>query len=399
MTPNLARSDRSSGGIGTAVIVGAVTLYLALIGVGLALDDVASLAISAWTLYLLYAVVGGVILRQSARNPIGISVAVMGVVPLLGNLGEGIVVTDALGGFPGTLASWVRVWYFFVFLGAFVPLFHVFPTGKSLPGVWRWWYRGALSGSGVLVVGSMFGPSDDAHYINPFEVPFVTAIKPVLGAVMMALLVGGLVTGIVSLAVRFHRARERERQQLKWFFLSVVAAVIVFFLFPILGDGLGWIPVGFAEKLSMLGFPLPAVGILIAVTRYRLFDIDRVVSRTVSYAAVALMVAAVYAIPVVVLPDVLGLSSDLTVALATLAAAAVFAPLRRRVQTFVDRRFDRERYDAERVVAAFSGRLQTAVDLGRVTDELGGAVGAALRPVVISVWFAEPSGHREVAVQ
>jgi hypothetical protein len=91
--------------------------------------------------------------------------------------------------------------------------------------------------------------------------------------------------------------------------------------------------------------------------------------------------------PVAVLPGVLGLSSDLAVALATLAAAAVFTPLRRRVRRLVDRRFDRERYDAEQVAVAFSGRLQTAVDLGRVTDELGMAVSATLRPSTVSLWF------------
>ena len=160
-SPSVSNSDQPSW-IGTAVVIGAVTLYLALIGVGLALDEVVWDGLSAWTIYLLYATVGGLVLRHSARNPIGIFVAVMGVVPLLGNLGEGVAAHAAGADWVRTLAEWVRVWYFFVFLGAFVPLFHVFPTGRPLPGVWRWWYRGALLGSVVLVAGSMFGPSDDA---------------------------------------------------------------------------------------------------------------------------------------------------------------------------------------------------------------------------------------------
>ena len=107
-----------------------------------------------------------------------------------------------------------------------------------------------------------------------------------------------------------------------------------------------------------------------------------------SYATLALIIGAVYVVPAVVLPEMLGLSSDLAVALATLVAAALFSPLRRRLRVAVDRRFDRERYDADRVVAAFSGWLQTAVDLDTVSAALGRAVGASLRPVDVSVWFA-----------
>lgn len=383
------RLGRPSQRIGWAVIATAVLVYLTLIAASISLEVAVWDGLSAWTIYLLYALVGGLVLRHSARNPIGWFVTVMGVVPLLGNLGEVVVIEGAGPAWVTSLAEWLQVWYFFVFLGAFVPLFHVFPTGKPLSGVWRWWYRGALLGSVMLLVGSMFGPSDDACCVNPFEVPLFATIRPVLDAVMGAMLLQGLVVGLVSLAVRFRMARERERDQLKWFFFSVVAAVGVFFVFPILGSGLGWIPTGLAESLSQIAFPLPGLGILIAVTRHNLFDIDRVVSRTMSYAAVAVVIAAVYALPVVILPEVLGLSSDLAVALATLGAAAVFSPVRRRLQSMSARRFDRGRYDAERVMAMFSGRLQTAVDLERVTDELRSAVGVALRPTAVSVWFTD----------
>jgi len=371
--------------VGAVVIVWSALLYVALIVSSLWFGDTA--AVSAWTVYLLYAVVGGLVLRHSARNAIGILVGVMGLVPLLGNVGEVMVAHGAAVGLVVDLAAWIVVWYFFVFLGAFLPLFHVFPSGTPLPKIWRWWYWTALLGSGLLVLTALFGPSDDGLYVNPFEIPIVTAIQPVVSVVVVVLMVIGLATGVISLGVRFRRARGREREQLKWFFFTVVVAVATFFGFMLLGGPIGWIPEGVAEAMAGVAFALPAVGILIAMTRHGLYDIDRIVSRTVTYATVAVVVGAVYAFPVVLLPNVVGFSSDLAVAGSTLAAAVVFAPLRKRVQSVVARRFDRARYDAEQVVAAFSGRLQSAVDLGRVRDELGRAVGTALSPSGVSVWF------------
>lgn len=340
---------------------------------------------------LIYAVVGGLVLRHSARNPIGILLAVMGVVPLLGALAETIAVHDTISGFGGELAAWVRGWFFMVFLGGFVPLFHVFPTGRPLPGIWQWWYRSTLLGVGLMVFLTMFGPSDDARAVNPFEVSFLVAVAPVIDTAMVALMIAGLVTAILSLGVRFRRSRGRERAQLKWFFFSVVLAVVLLFGGRPLVDALGWIPLWLRDLLEIVTYSLPALGIFVAVTKHGLFDIDRIVSRTVSYAVVGLVLAAVYVVPVLVLPEALNLSSDLTVAMATLGALAVFNPLRRRVQSVVARRFDRERYDAERVVAAFSGRLQSAVDLGRLTDELGRTVGEALHPTAVALWVAASS--------
>lgn len=372
---------KDRGLLGTAVIVIAVVVFLALLVVS---TRNGGSVWAIWTVYLLYAIVGGLVLRHSSRNPIGILVAVMGVIPLLGNLAETAVDDGSPSGLPGDLAAWIVIWYFYVFIGALVPLFHVFPSGRPMTGVWRWWYRVALVGSGLLLLNGMFGRPDEG--VNPFEIPFEI---PLIGFAVVPTLLAGLVTGMISLAIRFRRSRDRERDQLKWFFSSVAVAVVVFFASSFLSEGLGLIPVGLGEAMASAAFPIPALGILVAVTRYNLFDIDRLVSRTVSYVAIALVIAAVYAVPVVVLPNLLGLSSDLSVALATLSAVAVFSPLRRRVRVWVDRRFDRERYDADRVVAAFAGRLQTAVDLGVVTDELRNAVSVTLRPATASVWFTE----------
>jgi hypothetical protein len=128
-----------------------------------------------------------------------------------------------------------------------------------------------------------------------------------------------------------------------------------------------------------------AIGV--AILRYRLYDIDKLISRTVSYAVVAAVLVAVYAGCALALGSLVGRDNPLAVAGATLAAAALFTPLRRRVQEFVERRFDRSRYDAERVVDDFASRLRQEVDLDGLTTDLTAVVGQTLRPVTVSLWL------------
>jgi len=128
----------------------------------------------------------------------------------------------------------------------------------------------------------------------------------------------------------------------------------------------------------------------VAILRYRLYDIDRIISRTLAYAIVTALLAAVYAGPVLLSTQVLGLRIPVAVAVATLAAAALFNPLRRRIQRLVDRRFNRARYDAEVTVAAFAARLKDSVDLDAVRDDLAGVVTRALEPAHVSVWISRP---------
>jgi hypothetical protein len=132
------------------------------------------------------------------------------------------------------------------------------------------------------------------------------------------------------------------------------------------------------------------VAVGVAILRYRLYDIDRIISRTLAYAIVTALLAAVYAGPVLLSTQVLGLHTPVAVAVATLAVAALFNPLRRRIQRLVDRRFNRARYDAEVTVAAFAARLKDSVDLDAVRDDLAGVVTRALEPAHVSVWISRP---------
>jgi hypothetical protein len=220
--------------VGTGVMVGTTVIFAVLIAEGATrpqeIGEIPALGeyIRILAVYGVYGLVGGLLLRHSVRNPIGILIAVMGVVPLLGNLGEVIVARDFGSGLIAELATWIANWYFYAFLGAFLPLFHLLPTGTPMPGLWRWWARIAIVGYGLFVFVSMFGPPEKCSGcdgVNPFEIPVVTAAAPVLIGVMGVALVVGLATGVVSLGVRYFRSRGPVRAQLKGVFFGVLTAV------------------------------------------------------------------------------------------------------------------------------------------------------------------------------
>jgi hypothetical protein len=178
----------------------------------------------------------------------------------------------------------------------------------------------------------------------------------------------------------WRQATGERRQQLKW--LAFGAAVSA-----------AWL-------LGMLFFSLPVVGIAavpvsmgIAILRYRLYDIDRIISRTLSYAIVTGLLIGVYAGLVLLTTQVLRIHTPVAVAASTLAAAALFNPLRRRVQRLVDRRFNRARYDADQTVAAFATQLKDAVELDSVRDDLAAVVHKTLEPAHVSVWIQPDSRH------
>ena len=195
---------------------------------------------------------------------------------------------------------------------------------------------------------------------------------------------------ILSLAFRYRRARTAERAQLKW--LLYATAVIVVAL-------LATIPIerimgpsntvnNLQNAMSSGAVALVAVAIGIAVLRYRLYDIDRVISRTVAYAVITGLLAGIYAGLVLLATQVFRVHTPVAVAAATLAAA-LFNPVRRRVQKAVDRRFNRARYDADKTVAPFAAHLKDAVDLDSVRDDLAGVVHQTLEPAHVSVWISQ----------
>jgi hypothetical protein len=206
-----------------------------------------------------------------------------------------------------------------------------------------------------------------------------------LGVVGLVLALGWLLA-LAGQAASYRRSAGERRQQLKWLlggFLACLAGVI-------LGIALGPVHgvLGVIGHVAILGIYAVPVTIAVAILKYRLYDIDRIISRTLAYAIVTGLLVGVYAGLVLLATQVLRFSSPVAVAAATLAAAALFSPVRRRVQHAVDRRFNRARYDADQTVAAFAARLQDAVDLDTVRADLAGVVQAALEPAHLTVWTA-----------
>jgi len=193
------------------------------------------------------------------------------------------------------------------------------------------------------------------------------------------------VTGQV---LAWRRAAGERRQQLKW----LIAGATVCLACLAVSIGLGG-EQGRAKALSdvfAVGIIALPAGIGVGILKYRLYDIDRIISRTLAYGIVTGLLAGMYAGLVLLATRVLSFHTPVAVAAATLAAAALFNPLRRRVQQAVDRRFNRARYDADQAVAAFAGRLKDAVDLDSVRDDLAVVVQHALEPAHVSVWVSRP---------
>jgi hypothetical protein len=188
--------------------------------------------------------------------------------------------------------------------------------------------------------------------------------------------------------VRWRHAAGERRQQLTWM-VAGGAAALVSFLAAVAANALPHGIRGAASDVLVCGVAALPVGLGVAILKYRLYEIDRIISRTLAYTIVTGLLAGMYAGLVLLATRVLSVSSPLAVAAATLAAAALFSPARRRVQLGVDRWFNRARYDADQTVAAFAARLNDTVDLRSVRDDLAGIIQQVLEPVHVSVWINE----------
>jgi|SRR6516164_985936 len=191
-----------------------------------------------------------------------------------------------------------------------------------------------------------------------------------------------LLVSVTALVVRFARSSGEERLQLKWCAAAalVLAAAFVASI---------WLNSAVVNVLTSLAFLCLWTAITMAVLKYRLYDIDRIISRTLAYAIVTGLLVGVYAGLVLLATQVLSFHTPVAVAASTLAAAALFTPLRRWVQRVVDRRFNRARYDADQTIAAFAARLNDAVDLDTVRGDLVAVARRALEPAHASVWIRQ----------
>jgi hypothetical protein len=281
--------------------------------------------------------------------------------------------------------------------------FFLFPTGKLPSRRWRPAAAAGLLLAGLSTIGLVLRPRPvqlpapggiSLTFPNPLG---VARLPPALRVVLIGTISGVsavfaafLAVVFVSLAVRYRAGGRLLRQQVKWLALAAVAFVICLAIAGLLtGASPSWLAgIAYTLVASIALFGIPAA-MTVAILKHRLYDIDRIISRTLEYSIVTGLLAGVYAGLVLLATRALpvSLSTPVAVAVATLAAAALFSPLRRRVQQVVDRRFNRARYDADSTVAAFAARLNDTVDLDSVRDDLAAVVHQALEPAHLSVWI------------
>ena len=388
----------------TALVLGAVVV--ALVAAEWPFAGLAHLGVNSstggtqWWTFTPFGVVGFVVAWRKPRNPLGWCLLGLAVAGALSEAGS----FYAIAGYRvrhGTLPlGWVAMlaqpgWALAVVLIGLAVL--IFPDG-TLPSPRLRWVLWLYLAMGLVWMGSAYVITINAIVRHDIHVDsggnllaldngaaspsWWTALQNVL-IVMLAL---SLLLSLAGQVVSYRRSSGERRQQLKWLIGGFAAGLAGLGLALALGTATGlWGVVGHAGILAIFAIP---VSMGVAILKYRLYDIDRVLSRTLAYAIVTGLLIGVYAGLVLLAQQVLRFSSPVAVAASTLAAAALFNPVRRRVQHAVDRRFNRARYDADQTVAAFAARLQDAVDLDAVRDDLAGVVQAALEPAHLALWTA-----------
>jgi hypothetical protein len=348
-----------------------------------------------------YPTVGAVIVARRPHNRIGWLCCAVGLL-----LGPAFFAQDyawyALvheqGSLPGGLAmAWVGLWPWYVVLGLLSFVLLLFPSGHLASPRWRPVAWVAAAATACLGLSAAFRPRPLSGkglegLTNPLSIQDAEAIFKVLEA---AVLVIGLVTilAVASMVGRFRRAHGDERQQLKWFAAAAALSVLVWvaFIAPQFADRA---PVAVRIVIVAIWLMAIPVAIGVAMLRYRLYDIDRLINRTVVYALLTALLGTIYAGVVLVFGQLFGGAAgnppSWAVAGATLAVAALFQPARQRIQQAVDRRFNRRRYDLAETIEAFSTRLRDEVDLDTLSTELLAVVEQTMQPSKLSMWLRPP---------
>jgi hypothetical protein len=343
------------------------------------------------------ATVGALLASRRPRHPVGwlllgLGLSLMATGAAVGYASYGLLAGPApLPGARFMALAGTEQWILWPVIIGFVLL--LTPTGSLPSPRWRWWARATAVAPVIYLLATVVVPL-------PLEAPFQSVVSPLavpalaggplrgplLAVRWLALILAqlALLAGAGSLVVRFRRARGIERLQLRWVALAaalaaVAAAVVVAGTVTGIEALWLWATAGYVAVLPL------AVGA--AILRYRLYDLDRIVNRTVVYGLLSVLLGLGYAGAALALGQLVGGNDSLAVAGATLAVAAGFQPARRRVQRLVDRRFNRRRYDAARTIQGFSARLREEVDLDTLTGELLAVVDQTMQPTRVSLWL------------
>jgi hypothetical protein len=357
--------------------------------------------------FTVIAAVGALIASRVPTNAIGWMLLAVSALPALGFFSAEYAryAVSRPGSLPGaTSIVWLSTWAWIPsvgVLGTFLLL--LFPNGRLPSSRWRpvAWLAGLSMA--VIFVGSAFapGPSDEGLPDNPLGISGASGFLNAVTTAALPFLALATALSLLSLVLRFRRARGDERAQLKWFVFAGIlfAAEIILETLSSEFGILPRIPEGFSRFLFPVFVSFLPISAAIAILKYRLYDIDLVINRTLVYGLLTALIVGVYVLAAVGLGGAVRSVSgqennSLVIATSTLAVAALFHPARRRIQGFIDRRFYRGKYDAARTLEEFNAKLREQVDLDSLADELVGVVRETMQPSHAFLWLRAPRLER-----
>jgi hypothetical protein len=346
---------------------------------------------------VVFSTVGALLIARRPGNRIGWILASAGLAIAATNfagLYAEFSLVESQGTLPGTVwAAWFVSWIWIVGVGpALTFLLLIFPDGRLPSRRWRLvgWFSAAAIATTALGLAFTPGPMEGFHRANPLGFAPLGGSFLHYGGIGWFMFLVCVALSAASVGARYRRANAGERQQIKWFAFAgaIAAAGWVGLSITYGGEGTLVVAIQLFQTISIVGVPM-AVGI--AVLRYRLYDIDVVINRTLVYGSLTATLVAVYFGGIVVLQRVFvvltGQKSTLAVVASTLLIAALFQPLRRRIQSFIDRRFYRRKYDARKTLDAFSAKLRDETNLEALNNELVGVVRETMQPAHVSLWL------------
>jgi hypothetical protein len=410
-------SNRGASRLGWCLFAGSAALLATGSAVGAVPSSAKLPAADRWDVldvlfslvYLAFSLVGALIVSRRSENVVGWLFCAIGFVNAAWVFALGYAIRAVVGEANWLPAGQVAAWLDNVLAvpGGWLILlvFFLFPTGR--PPSARWgrliWFAALAMGVDMVVAALEPGPvaQIEVGVDNPFGIASLGgplgALEQLLG-VAQALLAAA---GVACLVVRFRRSGRLERLQIKWFayasgFVLVMLIVITVHSIAKVGEGRLADPV--ASTLLFLTFLAIPISVGVAILRYRLYEIDELINRTLVYGVLTVTLVLVYIGSVVLIQQALrpltGRESQLAVVVSTLAVAALFAPLRRRIQSFIDRRFYRSKYDARKTLEAFSAKLRDETNLDALSDELVTVVRDTMQPRNVSLWLRDSGGEQ-----
>jgi hypothetical protein len=356
------------------------------------------------------ALVGGVVATRRSANPVGWILLGVGAILAFQEFTLQYATFGLLTD-PGSLplaraAAWLITWLYvpgIALLLSFLPLY--FPDGHLISVRWRWIAWFVLGVAVVQAVSSAFMPGEvrDLGVMNPLGMVTLRLNLVLLNDAVTPAIFFGIFASAASLVVRYRLVQGEERQQIKWLAYAAAALPAWFLVNPLIEALIH--PVLFhvmESTISALLFAGIPVAVGIAILKYRLYDIDRLINRTLVYGSLTAMLVALYFGGIVLLQSVFvlltGEQSTLAVVASTLVIAGLFNPLRRRIQSFIDRRFYRRKYDAAKTLEAFSLKLREETDLNALNDDLVGVVRDTMQPTHVSLWLRRDPASKDDAL-